>query len=299
MWNKTGEGYVCSKTAPPALAKDCAVTKVAVTKCGKSLFTLDSESHLMLWSTHTLTCMRQWNDSVADFSLQETAQETTGVDGLKIVMLTMDQDGACSLQICSLPRLEPVCRLQLNKTAWLVSCPSSQESVLLVEGAAEETSSLGDHGDLIENLKVCCLTETLPETRFYKLLSKKLFDGAESFAKLFNLDVELVYKTKANYILDQLSLWGDSSLSPQADGDLLVQLKLCLVNIQDDGNIVECCIKAPLSNARDVFDLLNFARNRLENSQQVGNGKTLCEVERSDLLTKPSGSQRTPFLSTL
>ena len=30
---------------------------------------------------------------------------------------------------------------------------------------------------------------------------------------------------------------------------------------------MECCIKASLSNAGDVFDLLNFARNRVSGLQ--------------------------------
>ena len=48
------------------------------------------------------------------------------VDGLKIVTVTMEQDSTHTLQICSLPSLEPVYRLQLSASSWLVRCPSSQ-----------------------------------------------------------------------------------------------------------------------------------------------------------------------------
>ena len=45
--------------------------------------------------------------------------------------------------------------------------------------------------DLVTSVRLRCLTEAQPETRFSRMLHKKQFDEAEQFAKTFNLDVEV------------------------------------------------------------------------------------------------------------
>ena len=48
--------------------------------------------------------------------------------------------------------------------------------------------------DLVTSLRVRCLSEAQPETRFARMLHKKLFEEAEQFAKTFGLDVEVCVK---------------------------------------------------------------------------------------------------------
>ena len=73
-----------------------------------------------------------------------------------------------------------------SKTIPLVYLCTKQEPIFLLEGSYEEYLS-----DVISTLRVRCLTEALPETRFNRLLHKKKFEEAEKFARQFQLDVEV------------------------------------------------------------------------------------------------------------
>ncbi len=65
---------------------------------------------------------------------------------------------------------------------------------------------------MISTLRLRCLSEAQPDTRFYRILHKKQFDEAETFAKQFNLDVEVclavkkkLFAYKITYMIIELS----------------------------------------------------------------------------------------------
>ena len=48
-----------------------------------------------------------------------------------------------------------------------------------------------DNTELITTLRLRGLIEAQPETRFHRLLHRKHFDEAETFAQMFNLDIQV------------------------------------------------------------------------------------------------------------
>ncbi|KAK4885006.1 hypothetical protein RN001_001277 [Aquatica leii] len=59
------------------------------------------------------------------------------------------------------------------------------------------------HEKSITELRFQTVSETVPENRLQRLLRRQKFDEAEQFAKLFNLDLVEIQKTKAQLIVDK------------------------------------------------------------------------------------------------
>ncbi|XP_015773780.1 PREDICTED: kinetochore-associated protein 1-like [Acropora digitifera] len=68
--------------------------------------------------------------------------------------------------------------------------------------------------------------------RLSRLLHKQKFSEAERFAHQFNLDIELVYKVKANWLLDQVSPWNYDKNQGTAEEFSLNKLKDCFAQIK-------------------------------------------------------------------
>uniref|UniRef100_A0A674H0T4 Kinetochore associated 1 n=1 Tax=Taeniopygia guttata TaxID=59729 RepID=A0A674H0T4_TAEGU len=107
------------------------------------------------------------------------------------------------------------------------------------------------------------LTEALPENRLSRLLHKHKFTEAENFAIQFGLDVELVYKVKANTILEKMA---SASLESYGQEDLLAlgnEAKENLQKIQDNQFVVNYCINAPWPLYETTREMLNYAKVRV------------------------------------
>lgn len=62
-----------------------------------------------------------------------------------------------------------------------------------------------------------------------RILKRGKFDEAEHFAKLFNLNIEIVYKAQTQKVMSDLQPWTESVLSLKESGE---KLKNLLHNIQ-------------------------------------------------------------------
>eukprot|EP00057_Strongylocentrotus_purpuratus_P017477 XP_011671951.1 PREDICTED: kinetochore-associated protein 1 [Strongylocentrotus purpuratus] len=158
--------------------------------------------------------------------------------------------------------------------------PQFQDSIFLVEGRNEDE----DGSSTVGMLMVRCLMEALPETRFHRLLHKKEFDEAEKFAKLFSLNTELVYRSKALALLEQASSWSPAALrgSPVGDDNKLCgDMMACLEKIADVEFVVDVCSKAAMPAFEDTAKILQYARTRLAKIK----GKDEMENKTEDQLS--------------
>ncbi|KAL8180098.1 UNVERIFIED_CONTAM: hypothetical protein K2H54_006576 [Gekko kuhli] len=101
--------------------------------------------------------------------------------------------------------------------------------------------------------------------RLSRLLHKRKFTEAESFALHFGLEVELVYKMKVSSVLERLT---SESLDPDGQSpwqELGAQVKENLDKIKDSQFVVECCTNTPWPTYEIAHEMLNYAENRVSN----------------------------------
>ncbi|XP_078000946.1 kinetochore-associated protein 1-like [Glandiceps talaboti] len=241
------------------ITADCAIVKCRVD--GKRLYALDEQHCLSLWDLRFLTTIAYWSEMhIQDFilsaagSVHQTKNNGLG-SHLKLIVLTVSNP-QCFVKVYSLPTMEAVYSLEVAPHSTLVNAPISQDGIFLVEGVLEDNDY-----EFISTLRLRCLMEAQPETRFHRLLRKKRFDEALKFAKQFALDIELVYKVKSDFLLDKTT----ESVSHQ-DIDvqqLFSSLKDCLENISDIDHIVQTCTLASFPTYQYTIDLLNYAKSRV------------------------------------
>uniref|UniRef100_A0A8V5H555 KNTC1 protein n=1 Tax=Melopsittacus undulatus TaxID=13146 RepID=A0A8V5H555_MELUD len=105
----------------------------------------------------------------------------------------------------------------------------------------------------------CCFLKKL----LSRLLHKHKFTEAENFALQFGLDVELVYKVKANTILEKLASASIGSYGHEVWLDLVNEAKENLQKIQDSQFVVDYCINAPWPLYETTQEMLNYAKVRV------------------------------------
>ncbi|OXB84920.1 UNVERIFIED_CONTAM: hypothetical protein H355_016042 [Colinus virginianus] len=96
-----------------------------------------------------------------------------------------------------------------------------------------------------------------------RLLHKHKFTEAENFAIQFGLDVELVYKVKANTILEKLASASIGSYGQEILLDYVNEAKENLHKIQDSQFVVDYCINAPWPLYETAQEMLNYAKVRI------------------------------------
>lgn len=86
--------------------------------------------------------------------------------------------------------------------------------------------------DTPKELRFTCVYETSPEARLMKLLKKNRLEEAEAFVNVFNLDLALIWKARAQAIVDK-------SICSMEDIDGLLKL---LDEIKDSRFTLQCCM---------------------------------------------------------
>uniref|UniRef100_H0Z7J9 Kinetochore associated 1 n=1 Tax=Taeniopygia guttata TaxID=59729 RepID=H0Z7J9_TAEGU len=161
-------------------------------------------------------------------------------------LLTTESDSSqvTSLIVFALPTMQQLYSLEVSPVSSLV------QSVICTV-------------DPVSIVVMRSLTEALPENRLSRLLHKHKFTEAENFAIQFGLDVELVYKVKANTILEKMA---SASLESYGQEDLLAlgnEAKENLQKIQDNQFVVNYCINAPWPLYETTREMLNYAKVRV------------------------------------
>ncbi|XP_034548642.1 kinetochore-associated protein 1 isoform X2 [Notolabrus celidotus] len=234
------------------------------------LYILDIENTLSVWDLHFLVMIHCWPDlSILDFELTSECGSasvmTQDKGSMKIITLTkQDNSQINSLQIRFLPSMTVCYSLDVSSVSCLVQTKINMDTIYLVEGICEDPES---RGETISSLVVRCFTEALPENRLSRLLHKHMFEEAEKFAITFELDLELVYKVKLDFVLEQLASASVGGYGQDVWSELVDEAKTNLMKITDEHYVVEYCLKAPWPTFEMTEKMLNHAATRYSSLQ--------------------------------
>uniref|UniRef100_A0A8C4EG18 Kinetochore associated 1 n=1 Tax=Dicentrarchus labrax TaxID=13489 RepID=A0A8C4EG18_DICLA len=235
------------------------------------LYVLDTEDALSLWDLHFLVMIHCWPDlAIHDFELTTECVSASLVAYVSILIL----NSICwflkffqinSLQIRFLPSMTVCYSLDVSSVSCLVQTKINMDTIYLVEGICENPES--SRGEPISSVVVRCFTEALPENRLSRLLHKHMFEEAEKFAITFELDLELVYKVKLDFVLEQLASASVGGYGQDVWSELVDEAKTNLMKITDEHYVVEYCLKAPWPTFETAEKMLNHAATRYSSLQ--------------------------------
>ncbi|NWZ64360.1 KNTC1 protein, partial [Acrocephalus arundinaceus] len=231
------------------------------------LFVLDTENILSTWDIYSLTLIWDWPlIHIEEFLLtteSDSSQVTwQGLANVKlIVMTTPDEKQMRNLMVFALPTMQQLYSLEVSLVSSLVQSGICTDTIYFLEGIHEKHQMPSE--DPVSIVVMRSLTEALPENRLSRLLHKHKFNEAESFAIQFGLDVELVYKVKANTILEKLASASLETYGQEALLDLGNEAKENLQKIQDSHFVVNYCINAPWPLYETTREMLNYAKVRI------------------------------------
>ncbi|NWV73815.1 KNTC1 protein, partial [Dasyornis broadbenti] len=231
------------------------------------LFVLDTENILSMWDVYSLTLIWDWPlIPIEEFLLtteSESSQVTQqGLANVKLIVMTMPENKQMrSLMVFALPAMQQLYSLEVSLVSSLVQSGICTDTIYFLEGIKENQQMSSE--DPVSIVVMRSLTEALPENRLSRLLHKHKFTEAESFALQFGLDVELVYKVKANTILEKLASASVGSYGQEALLDLGNEAKENLQKIQDNQFVVNYCLNAPWPLYETTREMLNYAKGRI------------------------------------
>uniref|UniRef100_A0A8D2M5Y3 Kinetochore associated 1 n=1 Tax=Zonotrichia albicollis TaxID=44394 RepID=A0A8D2M5Y3_ZONAL len=215
------------------------------------------------WDIYSLSLIWDWPlIHIEEFLLtteSDSSQVTwQGLANVKLIVMTMpDAKQMRSLMVFALPTMQQLYSLEVSPVSSLVQSGICTDTIHFLEGIHEKPSE-----DPVSIVVMRSLTEALPENRLSRLLHKHKFTEAENFAIQFGLDVELVYKVKANTILEKLASASLGSYGQEALLDLGNEAKENLQKIQDSQFVVNYCINAPWPLYETTREMLNYAKAR-------------------------------------
>nr|XP_040052202.1 kinetochore-associated protein 1 [Gasterosteus aculeatus aculeatus] len=252
------------------------------------LYILDTEDALSLWDLHFLVMIHCWQDlSIHDFELTTECGSASMVSqdkgSMKMITLTkQDKSQINSLEIRFLPSMTICYSLDVSSVSCLVQTKINMDTIYLVEGICENPES---RGEPVSAVVVRCFTEALPENRLSRLLHKHMFEEAEKFAITFELDLELVYKVKLDFVLEQLASASVGGYGQDVWSELVEEAKTNLMKITDEQYVVEYCLKAPWPTFETAEKILSHAATRyssLQIQEALARLATFCSLHGPD-----------------
>ncbi|NXV25489.1 KNTC1 protein, partial [Rissa tridactyla] len=231
------------------------------------LFVLDTENILSMWDVYSLTLIWDCPSIHMEEFLLSTESDSSsvilqGLDNVKLIAMTIpDNKQMRSLMVFALPTMQPLYSLEVSIVSSLVQSGICTDTIYFLEGIHEKHQRPSEGPVSIVVMR--SLTEALPENRLSRLLHKHKFTEAENFAIQFGLDVELVYKVKANTILEKLASASVGSFGHEVQLDLVNEAKENLQKIQDSEFVVDYCINAPWPLYETTHEMLNYAKVRV------------------------------------
>uniref|UniRef100_A0A8B9YZJ7 Kinetochore associated 1 n=1 Tax=Buteo japonicus TaxID=224669 RepID=A0A8B9YZJ7_9AVES len=235
------------------------------------LFVLDTENVLSMWDVYSLTLIWDWPLIHIEEFLLSTESDSSpviwqGLANVKLIVMTIpDNKQMRSLMVFALPTMQPLYSLEVSIVSSLVQSGIGTDTIYFLEGINEK-HRIPSEGP-VSIVVMRRLTEALPENRLSRLLHKHKFTEAENFAIQFGLDVELVYKVKANTILEKLASASVGSYGHEVWLDLVNEAKENLQKIQDSQFVVDYCINAPWPLYETTQEMLNHAKVRVLRAQ--------------------------------
>ncbi|XP_029367133.1 kinetochore-associated protein 1 isoform X2 [Echeneis naucrates] len=249
------------------------------------LYVLDTEDVLSLWDLNFLIMVHCYPDfSIHDFELTTECGSASMVaqdkGSMKMITLTKQENSQInSLQIRFLPSMIVCFSLDVSSVSCLVQTKINMDTIYLVEGTGQNQES--GQREPVSSVIVRCFTEALPENRLSRLLHKHMFEEAEKFAIAFELDLELVYKVKLGFVLEQLASASVGGYGQDVWSELVDEAKTNLMKITDEQYVVEYCLKAPWPTFDTAEKMLNHAATRystLQIQEALARLATFCSL---------------------
>ncbi|KAJ8049106.1 Kinetochore-associated protein 1 [Holothuria leucospilota] len=230
------------------------------------IFAVDEKNVLSAFDKRSLIQVAHWSEmEIKDLILINynpvISSNNTKVDDvlMQAVAITASE-GECFLKVFSLPGMLCVYSLAISHHSYIAKMPPSYETIYLVEGTGKDED---DTSGIVSTLRVRCLTEALPETRFHRLLHKGKFSEAEQFANLFGLDLQLVHKTRANHLMKNMTMEYDDDSEANGMTGQIKELTDCLDQVTDERFIGTICSDVGLPTLTANQMLLDYAHNRV------------------------------------
>ncbi|XP_076843285.1 kinetochore-associated protein 1 isoform X2 [Brachyhypopomus gauderio] len=256
------------------------------------MYVLDEEAMLSLWDMRSLVMLSCWVDLyIIDFLLLTEGEATSpGMqEGTSMKIITLTAGGSephlgssRKLLVLSLPTMAVLYSLEVSAVSSLVQRDLSMDVLYLLEVVSDHSKS-PEGPDFALVLRG--FTEALPENRLNRLLYKHKFEEAEKFALAFELDVELVYKVKLDFVLEKLASVSVTEQGKDEWVELVEEAKTMLMKIMDEQYVVQYCLNAFWPTLRTAEDMLNYAAQRFPSAQiQTALAKlaTFCNLHGSD-----------------
>ncbi|KAL7836428.1 hypothetical protein AOLI_G00277120 [Acnodon oligacanthus] len=254
------------------------------------MYMLNKEGTLSLWDSRSLVMLCCWPDlCIHDFMLlTEGDSASIGTQegtSMKIMNLT-SVEGKPHLQkllVQSLPTMDVLYCLEVSAVSSLVEKTISMDVIYLLEGITDNSKSGPEESAF--GLVLRCFTEALPENRLNRLLYKHKFEEAEKFAIAFELDVELVYKVKLDFVLEKLASVAIKGQDQDVWASLVEEAKTNLMKIMDEQYVAQYCLNAFWPTLSTAEEMLNYAANRFPSSQiqsALAKLATFCNLYGSD-----------------
>uniref|UniRef100_A0A8C5BA13 Kinetochore associated 1 n=1 Tax=Gadus morhua TaxID=8049 RepID=A0A8C5BA13_GADMO len=193
---------------------------------------------LSLWDLHFLVMI--WfspDDPIQDFLLSTGCDSTPLTDNSQVAFVKLSRPNShswmCKLKVCSLPSMTALYSLDISPTSCLV-----QTRINMVNPV---------------NLLM-----------FFSYITLSIYSltEAEKFAITFELDLELVYKVKLDFVLEQLASASVGGYGQDVWSELVEGAKSNLTKIADEQYVVEYCLKAPWPTFQTAEKMLGHAAER-------------------------------------
>uniref|UniRef100_A0A3P9QBQ0 Kinetochore associated 1 n=1 Tax=Poecilia reticulata TaxID=8081 RepID=A0A3P9QBQ0_POERE len=243
-------------------------------KHSKLYFTLLLCKHVKS-SMKMITLTKQDNSQVAaHFPLNKLGKPTTDCFSEDLLLFTFQ---ISSLQIRCLPSMSVSYSLDVSSVSCLVQMKTNMDTIYLTLCVVFKKRQ----PSLVSSVVVRCFTEALPENRLSRLLHKHMFEEAEKFAITFDLDLELVYKVKLDFVLEQLASASVGGYGQEVWSELVDEAKTNLMKITDEQYVVDYCLKAPWPTFDTAEKMLNHAASRyasLQIQEALARLATFCSL---------------------
>lgn len=265
IWEKSSQGSYEKQDAVSYMLQGTAMTACDRSNDGRYLVTLTYCEAVVVWLLSSLVMVNVWSPSrsrgaVKDFALCQSLAGSSFSASLhcsdQLCLITEDKDRQRALQLVSLPSLAVIHSMPVSKSAVLFHGHLSEEYLFFIEESGEEEQCF-----IIKQL-----SQALPENRLTSLLTQQRFCEAEEFAQKFNLDPQLVYRSKAD-VLNALACRADTASGPSSldsGGDTLLDtLTQCLDKVEDVSFVVALVLRSPYPSLEATLRLLHFAKAKL------------------------------------
>ncbi|XP_077416372.1 LOW QUALITY PROTEIN: kinetochore-associated protein 1 [Vanacampus margaritifer] len=257
---------------------------------GNFLYILDTEEVLSLWDVYFLVMVHIWpNVTLLDFEIITECGSVALAEGQtegNVKMITLEKQDNSQinlLRIRCLPSMTVCYCLDVFSVSCLVQAKISMDTIYFVEGIP--TTSESSQGQCVSSIVARCLTEALPENRLSRLLHKHRFEEAEKFAALFELDLELVYKVKLAFVLEELASASVGGYGQDVWSEIVEEARINLKKIADEKFVVDYCLKAPWPTFDTAEKMLSYAATRCSNLQiheALARLATFCSLHGQD-----------------